>query len=75
MSVLNLVFGTVNGESEFVAREMSGHLCSAEVPHKLLGAGELDGWLPPKNETLIIVCSSTGHGDLPDSIFPWYLSL
>ena len=75
MSPLNLVFGTVNGESEFVAREMAGYLCATEVPHRLWEAEELEGWLPPQNETLVIVCSSTGYGDLPDSIFPWYLSL
>jgi flavodoxin len=75
VSLLNLVFGTVNGESEFVAREMAGYLCAAEVPHRLWEAEELEGWLPPQNETLVIVCSSTGYGDLPDSIFPWYLSL
>ena len=75
MSPLNLVFGTVNGESEFVAREMAGYLRTAEVPHRLLKEEELEGWLPPENETLVIVCSSTGYGDLPDSIFPWYLSL
>ena len=75
MSPLNLVFGTVNGESEFVAREMAGYLCATEVPHRLWEAEELEGWLPPQNETLVIVCSSTGYGDLPDSIFPWYVSL
>ena len=75
MSPLNLVFGTVNGESEFVAREMAGYLCAAEVRHRLWEAEELEGWLPPENETLVIVCLSTGFGDLPDTIFPWYLSL
>ena len=68
MSPLNLVFGTVNGESEFVAREMAGYLCATEVPHRLWEAEELEGWLPPQNETLVIVCSSTGYGDFPDSI-------
>ena len=75
MSPLNLVFGTVNGESEFVAREMAGYLRTAEAPYRLLKEEELEGWLPPENETLVIVCLSTGCGDLPDTIFPWYLSL
>ena len=50
MSPLNLVFGTVNGESEFVAREMAGYLCATEVPHRLWEAEELEGWLPPQAE-------------------------
>jgi flavodoxin len=63
VSPLNLVFGTVNGESEFVAREMAGYLRTAEVPFRLLKEEELKGWLPPENGTLVIVCSSTGYGD------------
>ena len=75
MSTLNIVFGTVNGESEFVASEMASYLSAAEVPHRLLNSAELEGWLPPEDEMLIVVCSSTGYGDLPDSIFPWFMSL
>ena len=72
MSPLDLVFGTVNGESEFVAREMAGYLRTAEVLHRLLKEEELEGWLPPENETVVIVCSSTGRSDLPDSISPCF---
>ena len=72
VSPLNLVFGTVNGESEFVAREMAGYLHTAEVPCRLLKEEELEEWLPPENETVVIVCSSTGCSDLPDSISPCF---
>ncbi len=75
MKNINLVYGTMNGEAKFVASELSNYLTEKSANHPLYEPIELSGWTPPENELLIIVCSSTGYGDLPDEIYPWFLEL
>lgn len=70
-----MIYGTMNGEAEFVAGELSNYLTEKERKHTLFQPRDLLGWTPPENELLLIVCSSTGYGDLPDEIYPWFLEL
>ena len=65
----------MNGEAEFVAGELTNYLTARQAQHRLFQPTELVGWRPPENELLLVVCSSTGYGDLPDEIFPWFLEL
>jgi flavodoxin len=75
MKKINLVYGTVNGEAEFVTREVAEQLTGDGVDYRLVECDELVGWVPPQDELLVVICSSTGYGDLPDEIYPWFLEL
>jgi flavodoxin len=75
MKKMNLVFGTVYGSAQHVAEtllpviEQWGYQVSLKQTH------ELAGFIPPEDELLIVVCSTTGQGDLPDEIQPWFSEL
>ena len=75
MKKINIVYGTVNGEAEFVARELTTFLDGESLENELIEHTDLPDWRPDLDELLLIVCSSTGYGDMPDEIFPWHVAL
>lgn len=75
MKKINIVYGTVNGEAEFVARELTSFLNGESLENELIEHTDLPDWRPDLDELLLIVCSSTGYGDMPDEIFPWHVAL
>ena len=70
MKKINIVYGTVNGEAEFVAKELAAFLDGESLDNELIEHTDLLDWRPAVDELLLIVCSSTGYGDMPDEIFP-----
>ncbi|MCE9678155.1 flavodoxin [Shewanella sp. AS1] len=72
MRKVNLVFGTVYGSAQFVAQTMEEELSAAGVEAQLHQPETLEGFVPPEDEVLLIVTSTTGQGDLPDNISPWF---
>ena len=75
MKKINIVYGTVNGEAEFVAKELATFLDGESLDNELIEHTDLLDWRPAIDELLLIVCSSTGYGDMPDEIFPWHVAI
>ena len=75
MRKVNLVFGTVYGNAQFVAETLQEELIAAGVEVALMAPETLNGFVPPQEELLLVVTSTTGQGDLPDDISPWFETL
>ncbi|MGS0730677.1 flavodoxin, partial [Shewanella sp. 0m-11] len=71
----NLVFGTVYGGAQFVAQTLQQALIELGRDAVLHQPEQLSGFVPPEDELLLIVCSTTGQGDLPDDIQPWFYEM
>ena len=72
MEKVNLVFGTVYGSAQFVAETLADKIAELGFTTHLLQSADLTGYVPNEDELLIIVTSTTGQGDLPDDIAPWF---
>ncbi|MEC4727040.1 flavodoxin [Shewanella sp. D64] len=72
MRKVNLIFGTVYGNAQFVAETLRDDIQEIGKQVKLFQSDELTSFLPPQHEVLLIVCSTTGQGDIPDDILPWF---
>ncbi|AQS37301.1 flavodoxin [Shewanella psychrophila] len=75
MKKVNLVFGTVYGNAQFVAETLLGVLKEESREVSLLMHDQLDGFVPPQDELLLVICSTTGQGDVPEDIQPWFENL
>lgn len=75
MEKVNLVFGTVYGSAQFTAETLEKALTKLGYAARLWQPYEISQFTPPQNELLIVVTSTTGQGDLPDDIQPWYYHL
>ena len=75
MKKVNIVYGTVYDQARSVATELQALLSEKSLDNELIDEDALPSWRPPENEILLVVCSSTGMGDLPDQLVPWYLAL
>ncbi|WP_372871013.1 flavodoxin [Shewanella sp.] len=74
MKQVDLVFGTVYGSAQFVAETLADELSALGYLPRLWLPQELPGFTPDTG-LLIVVSSTTGSGDLPDDIQPWYYRL
>ena len=72
MKKVNLIFGTVYGSAQFVAETLQQDLEEQNYEVLLHQSDELVDFIPSEDELLLIVCSTTGQGDLPDDIQPWF---
>ncbi|ABZ77536.1 flavodoxin/nitric oxide synthase [Shewanella halifaxensis HAW-EB4] len=72
MKKVNLVFGTVYGGAQFVAETLQQALIELGRDAVLYQPEQLSGFVPPEDELLLLVCSTTGQGDLPEDIQPWF---
>ncbi|MBT1444756.1 flavodoxin [Shewanella sp. JM162201] len=75
MKTVDLVFGTVYGSAQFVAETLSDELKGLGYAPRLWQPHELSGFTPCNGGLLIVVSSTTGSGDLPEDIQPWYYRL
>ncbi|WP_076537199.1 flavodoxin [Shewanella sp. UCD-KL21] len=75
MDKVNIVFGTVYGSAQFVAETLTDKIAQLNFNTQLFQPTELLGYVPAEDELLIIVTSTTGHGDLPEDIAPWFNEL
>ncbi|MGI2259601.1 flavodoxin [Shewanella sp. GXUN23E] len=71
----NLLYGTVYGSAQSVAEALANELENRGVVVNLLQPDELEGFIPSVDEWLLVVTSTTGQGDLPDDIAPWFYAL
>ncbi|WP_341503479.1 flavodoxin [Gallaecimonas sp. GXIMD4217] len=75
MAVIALVYGTVYGAAEQLAEVVSEHLQGAGHQVRLEGEASLDKVLEPRPDALLVITSTTGQGDIPDNLLPFYLEL
>ena len=75
MKKVNLVFGTVYGGAQYVAETLQQALIDLGREAVLYQSDELVGFVPPQDELLLMVCSTTGQGDLPDDIESWFYDM
>lgn len=75
MKKVNVVFGTVYGSAQFTAETVTKAIAKLGFTTKLWQPNELLGFVPPEDELLIVVSSTTGHGDIPEDIAPWFNEL
>jgi flavodoxin len=71
MRKINLVYGTVYGSAQVVAETVATEVNKLGYEVNLLQPDQLSGFIPEEGY-LILVCSTTGQGDLPDDIQPWF---
>jgi len=75
MRKVNLVFGTVYGNAQFVAETLQEQLMAEGRQVTLMTSESLVGFVPPQDELLLVVTSTTGQGDIPDDINMWFETL
>jgi len=75
MKKVNVVFGTIYGSAQFTAETVTTAIEKLGFTAKLWQPNELSGFVPPQDELLIVVSSTTGEGDIPDDISPWFNEL
>ncbi|UCX05174.1 MULTISPECIES: flavodoxin [Shewanella] len=75
MANVNLVFGTVYGSAQFTAETLAKKITEMGFTTTLKQPDELAGFIPAESDYLIIVCSTTGQGDLPEDIQPWFTQM
>lgn len=75
MKKVNLVFGTVYGSAQFTAETLAQALSQRGYLVKLWQTDEIASFTPPADELLVVVTSTTGQGDLPEDIQPWFYHL
>ncbi|MCG9696137.1 flavodoxin [Shewanella sp. Isolate11] len=75
MRKVNLVFGTVYGNAQFVAQTVQEQLVATGREANLMTPETLSGFVPPEDELLLIVTSTTGQGDIPDDLNLWFETL
>ncbi|RPA62762.1 flavodoxin [Shewanella frigidimarina] len=75
MKKVNVVFGTVYGSAQFTAETVTKAIAKLGFTTKLWQPNELSGFVPLQDELLIVVSSTTGQGDIPEDISPWFSEL
>lgn len=72
MAEIGIFVGTMYGNSLLVAEEAEAILTAQGHTVKVFEDPELADWQPYLNKVALVVTSTTGQGDLPDSIVPLY---
>ncbi|TKI05907.1 flavodoxin [Martelella alba] len=72
MAQVGIFVGTVYGNALLVAEEAETILTERGHQVKLFEEGTLESWQYYRRHHALIVTSSTGQGDLPDSIAPLF---
>ncbi|RLV58848.1 flavodoxin [Parashewanella curva] len=75
MKTINILFGTVYGSAQFVAETLTTELQEQGYQTNLLNPEENVDFVPSEDELLLVITSTTGQGDLPDNILPWFESM
>ncbi|MCO7252559.1 flavodoxin [Dickeya oryzae] len=75
MAQVGIFVGTVYGNALLVAEEAEGILKAHGHEVKIFEDASVDDWLAYSQQTVLVVTSTTGQGDLPESILPLYEAL
>ena len=72
---VNLVYGTVYGSAQFTAETLAKEITALGFNATLMKPNELADFIPKESEHLIVVCSTTGQGEVTEDIYPWFVHL
>ena len=72
MAEIGMFVGTMYGNSLLVAEEAEAILTAQGHKATVFEDPELSDWLPYQDKYVLVVTSTTGQGDLPDSIVPLF---
>lgn len=75
MAQVGIFVGTIYGNSLLVAEEAENILKEQGHEVKLFEEGALEAWQFYRQHYVLVVTSTTGQGDLPDSIAPLFHAL
>ncbi|RJL27304.1 flavodoxin [Pectobacterium polaris] len=75
MAQIGIFVGTVYGNALLVAEEAENILKDRGHEVKVFEDATLESWLDYREHTVLVVTSTTGQGQLPDSIVPLYAAL
>ncbi|WP_156293154.1 flavodoxin [Serratia oryzae] len=75
MAQVGIFVGTIYGNSLLVAEEAENILKEQGHEVKLFEEGTLEAWQLYRQHYVLVVTSTTGQGDLPDSIAPLFHAL
>ncbi|GAB7269275.1 hypothetical protein DZS_06680 [Dickeya ananatis] len=75
MAQVGIFVGTVYGNALLVAEEAESILKAHGHEVKIFEDASVDDWLAYSQQTVLVVTSTTGQGDLPESILPLYEAL
>ncbi|RNM04009.1 flavodoxin [Dickeya undicola] len=75
MAQVGIFVGTVYGNALLVAEEAESILKSHGHEVKIFEEPSVDDWLAYSQQTVLVVTSTTGQGQLPESIVPLYEAL
>jgi sulfite reductase alpha subunit-like flavoprotein len=62
----------VYGSAQFTAQTLEKALHALGYEATLWQPEDIATFIPPQDELLIVLTSTTGQGDLPDDLQPWY---
>ena len=72
MASILIIAGSVYGGAQFVAEQVQEQLEGQGHQATVTDAPTVDDVLSADNDTILVVCSTTGQGDLPDNVLPFY---
>ncbi|MGL9719297.1 flavodoxin [Symbiopectobacterium sp.] len=75
MAQIGIFVGTVYGNALLVAEEAENLLSERGHQVKVFEDADLSSWLAYREQYVLVVTSTTGQGDLPDSIAPLFAAL
>lgn len=75
MAQIGIFVGTVYGNALLVAEEAENLLAARGHQVKVFEDATLDDWLAYRQHVALVVTSTTGQGQLPESIAPLYAAL
>ncbi|MFI8417483.1 flavodoxin [Serratia sp. NPDC078593] len=75
MAQIGIFVGTVYGNSLLVAEEAENILKEQGHEVKLFEEGSLEAWQFYRQHFALVITSTTGQGDLPDSIAPLFAAI
>lgn len=75
MAKVALMVGTVYGAAEYVAEQAQALLTGFGHDVQLFNQAKLDDVLALNADIWLVITSTTGQGDIPDNLLPFYLDV
>ena len=72
MADILIIAGSVYGGAQFVAEQVQEMLEGQGHQARVTDSPSVDDLRSYDNDTILVVCSTTGQGDLPDNVVPFY---
>ncbi|MDP5135904.1 flavodoxin [Rheinheimera baltica] len=75
MAKIAVIVGTVYGAAQYVAEEAKALLAGLDHEVNLFEEAKLDEVLAFHADIWLVITSTTGQGDIPDNVFPFFLDV